>query len=156
MKNENIFIYWDRFRTWLDEEKESRDIYKSLVADQLRYADGKTSLLRPPDLDFIWQWYQNNKPTKIWGDNLVQGYQNAIDYLTLSYNTYKNELLLKENARKNEIKRYRRNMLIGIVVGLVIISVVSILAINANNEKRIADRERLIAIKAQEDLAKKN
>jgi hypothetical protein len=64
--------------------------------------------------------------------------------------------LLKENARKNEIKRYRRNMLIGIVVGLVIISVVSILAINANNEKRIADRERLIAIKAQEDLAKKN
>ena len=155
LKNENIFIYWDRFRTWLDEEKESRDIYKSLVADQLRYADGKTSLLRPPDLDFIWQWYQNNKPTKIWGDNLVQGYQNAIDYLTLSYNTYKNELLLKENARKNEIKRYRRNMLIGIVVGLVIISVVSILAINANNEKRIADRERLIAIKAQEDLAKK-
>ena len=155
LKNENIFIHWDRFRTWLGEEKESRDIYKSLITDQLRYDEGKTSLLRPPDLDFIWQWYQNKQPSKIWGEYLVPGYQNAIDYLTLSYNTYKNELLLKENARKNEIKRYRRNMLIGVVVGLVIISVVSILAINANNEKRIADRERLIAIKAQEDLAKK-
>jgi energy-coupling factor transporter ATP-binding protein EcfA2 len=155
LKNENIFIHWDRFRTWLEEEKESRDIYKRLIADQLRYDEGKTSLLRPPDLDFIWQWYQNNQPTKIWGEFLVPGYQNAIDYLTLSHSTYKNEMVLKENARKNEIKRYRRNMLIGIVVGLVIISVVSILAINANNEKRIADRERLIAIKAQEDLAKK-
>ncbi len=155
LKNENIFIHWDRFRTWLGEEKESRDIYKSLITDQLRYDAGKTALLRPPDLDFLWQWYQNNQPTKIWGEFLVPGYQKAIDYLTLSHNAYKNELLLKENARKNEIKRYRRNMLIGIVVGLVIISVVSILAINANNEKRIADRERLIAIKAQEDLAKK-
>ena len=156
LKNENIFIHWDRFRTWLEEEKESRDIYRGLVTDQLRYDAGKTALLRPPDLDFLWKWYQQNQPSKIWGEYLLPGYQNAIDYLTLSYNTYKNELLLKENARKNEIKRYRRNMLIGIVVGLVIISVVSILAINANNEKRIADRERLIAIKAQEDLAKKN
>lgn len=155
LKNENVFVYWDRFRKWLEQEKESRDIYKRLVADQLRYADGKTSLLRPPDLDFIWHWYQINKPTKIWGDNLVHGFQNAIDYLTLSYTSYKNEVILKENARKNEIKRYRRNMFIGIIVGLVIISVVSILAIKANNEKRIADRERLIAIKAQEDLAKK-
>ena len=155
IKNENIFIYWERFRDWLGQEEESRDIYKRLVTDQLRYDAGKTALLRPPDLDFLWKWYQQNQPSKIWGEYLLPGYQNAIDYLTLSYNTYKNELLLKENARKNEIKRYRRNMLIGIVVGLVIISVVSILAINANNEKRIADRERLIAIKAQEDLAKK-
>ena len=156
IKNENIFIYWERFRDWLGQEEESRDIYKRLVTDQLRYDAGKTALLRPPDLDFLWKWYQQNQPSKIWGEYLLPGYQNAIDYLTLSYNTCKNELLLKENARKNEIKRYRRNMLIGIVVGLVIISVVSILAINANNEKRIADRERLIAIKAQEDLAKKN
>jgi len=155
IKNDNIFIYWERFRDWLEQEKESRDIYKRLVTDQLRYDAGKTALLRPPDLDFLWQWYQENQPSKIWGEYLIPGFQNAIDYLTLSYNTYKNELLLKENARKNEIKRYRRNMLIGVVVGLVIISVVSILAINANNEKRIADRERLIAIKAQEDLAKK-
>jgi energy-coupling factor transporter ATP-binding protein EcfA2 len=155
IKNENIFFYWERFRDWLVQEEESRDIYKRLVTDQLRYDAGKTALLRPPDLDFLWKWYQINKPTKIWGDNLVKGYQNAIDYLILSHSSYKNEVILKENARKNEIKRYRRNMLIGIVVGLVIISVVSILAINANNEKRIADRERLIAIKAQEDLAKK-
>lgn len=155
LKNENIFIYWDRFRTWLEQEKESRDIYKRLITDQLRYDEGKTSLLRPPDLDFLWQWYQQKQPSKIWGEFLVPGYQNAIDYLTLSHSTYKNELLVKENARKDEKKRYRRNMLIGVVVGLVIISVVSTLAINANNEKRIADRERLIAIKAQEDLAKK-
>ena len=155
IKNENIFIHWDRFRTWLEQEKESREIYKGLITDQLRYDEGKTSLLRPPDLDFIWQWYQQNQPSKIWGEFLVPGYQNAIDYLTLSYNTYKNELLLKENARKNEIKRYRRNMLIGVVVGIVTISVVSLLAINAHNEKRIANRERLVAIKAKEDLAQK-
>ena len=155
IKNENIFIHWDRFRTWLEQEKESREIYKGLITDQLRYDEGKTSLLRPPDLDFIWQWYQQNQPSKIWGEFLVPGYQNAIDYLTLSYNTYKNELLLKENARKNEIKRYRRNMLIGVVVGIVTISVVSILAIDAHNEKRIANRERLVAIKAKEDLAQK-
>lgn len=155
IKNENIFIHWDRFRTWLEQEKESREIYKGLITDQLRYDEGKTSLLRPPDLDFIWQWYQQNQPSKIWGEFLVPGYQNAIDYLTLSYNTYKNELLLKENARKNEIKRYRRNMLIGVVVGIVTISVVSLLAIDAHNEKRIANRERLVAIKAKEDLAQK-
>lgn len=155
LKNENIFIHWDRFRHWLEQEKESREVYKNLVANQLRYDAGKTSLLRPPDLDFIWQWYQTNSPSKIWGENLVHGYQNAIDYLNLSHSSYKNELVLKENARKNEIKRYRRNMLIGVVVGLVIISVVSVLAIKANNEKRIADKERLIAVKAKEDLAQK-
>ncbi|MFN6071480.1 MAG: hypothetical protein ACK489_04345 [Bacteroidota bacterium] len=145
LKNENIFIHWDRFRTWLGEEKESRDIYKSLITDQLRYDEGKTSLLRPPDLDFIWQWYQNNQPTKIWGEFLVPGYQNAIDYLTLSYNTYKNELLLKENARKNEIKRYRRNMLIGVILAFLILTVVSSLYLNAVEERKIA-------VKAQEDL----
>jgi len=155
IKNENIFIYWKRFRDLIEKEKESRDIYKRLVTDQLRYDAGKTGLLRPPDLDFLWQWYQENQPSKIWGEYLLPGYQNAIDYLILSYNTYKNELLLKENARKNEIKRYRRNMFIGVVIGLVIISVVSILAINAHNEKRIAHKERYIAIKAKEDLAKK-
>ena len=147
IKNENIFIYWERFRDWLEEEKESRDIYKRLVTDQLRYDAGKTALLRPPDLDFLWQWYQNNQPTKIWGEFLVPGYQNAIDYLTLSYNTYKNELLLKENARKNEIKRYRRNMLIAVILAFLILTVVSSLYLNAVEERKIA-------VKAQEDLDK--
>lgn len=145
LKNENIFIHWDRFRIWLEEEKESRDIYKRLVTDQLRYDEGKTSLLRPPDLDFIWQWYQNTQPTKIWGEFLVPGYQNAIDYLTLSHSTYKNEMLLKENARKNEIKRYRRNMLIGVILAFLILTVVSSLYFKAVDERKIAE-------KAQADL----
>jgi hypothetical protein len=156
LKNEHFFSHWQRFRHWLEEEKESREIYKRLVADQLRYDAGKTSLLRPPDLDFIWQWYQTKQPSKIWGDNIVYGFQHAIDYLTLSQTSYKNEVAFKENERKNEIKRYRRNMVIGVIVGLLILSVVSILAINANNQKSIANRERLIAIKAGEDLAQKN
>lgn len=150
LKNENIFLHWDRFRTWLEEEKESRDIYKRLITDQLRYSDGKTSLLRPPDLDFIWQWYQHNQPTKIWGEFLVPGYQNAIDYLILSHSTYKNEMVLKENARKNEIKRYRRNMLIGIILAFVILTVVSSLYLNAVEERKEAERA-----KANLDMEKK-
>ena len=73
IKNENIFIYWERFRDWLEEEKESRDIYKRLVTDQLRYDAGKTALLRPPVIDFLWQWYQKKQPSKIWGEYLVPG-----------------------------------------------------------------------------------
>jgi hypothetical protein len=156
LKNENIFIHWDRFRTWLDEEKESRDIYKRLITDQLRYDEGKTSLLRPPDLDFIWQWYQNTQPTKIWGEFLVPGYQNAIDYLTLSYSTYKNEMVLKENARKNEIKRYRRNMLIGVILAFVILTVVSSLYLNAVEERKEAERAKANLDKEKKRIEKLN
>jgi energy-coupling factor transporter ATP-binding protein EcfA2 len=156
LKNENIFIHWDRFRTWLDEEKESRDIYKRLITDQLRYDEGKTSLLRPPDLDFIWQWYQNTQPTKIWGEFLVPGYQNAIDYLTLSHSTYKNEMVLKENARKNEIKRYRRNMLIGVILALIILTVVSSLYLNAVEERKVAERAKANLDKEKKRIEKLN
>ena len=156
LKNENIFINWDRFRTWLEEEKESRDIYKRLVTDQLRYDEGKTSLLRPPDLDFIWQWYQNIQPTKIWGEYLVPGYQNAIDYLTLSHSTYKNEMVLKENARKNEIKRYRRNMLTGVILAFIILTVVSSLYLNAVEERKEAVRAKSDLDKEKKRIEKLN
>ena len=156
LKNENIFIHWDRFRTWLGEEKESRDIYKSLITDQLRYDEGKTSLLRPPDLDFLWQWYQQKQPSKIWGEYLVPGYQNAIDYLTLSHSTYKNEMVLKENARKNEIKRIRRNMLIGVILAFVILTVVSALYLKAVKERKEAERAKAKLDKDQKRIFKLN
>jgi energy-coupling factor transporter ATP-binding protein EcfA2 len=156
LKNENIFIHWDRFRTWLEEEKESRDIYRGLITDQLRYDEGKTSLLRPPDLDFIWQWYQHIQPTKIWGEFLIPGYQNAIDYLILSHSTYKNEMVLKENARKNEIKRYRRNMLIGVILALVILTVVSSLYLKAVEERKETERANANLAKEKKRIDKLN
>jgi energy-coupling factor transporter ATP-binding protein EcfA2 len=155
-KNENIFIQWDRCRGWLEQEKESRDIYKRLVADQQRYDAGKTSLLRPPDLDFIWQWYQQDKPSKIWGDHLALGYQQAIDYLILSNNTYRNEMVLKENARKNEIRRYRRNMLVGVILSFIIFLVVSSLYLNAVRERGIAERAKANLDKEKKRIEKLN
>lgn len=156
LKNENIFMLWDRFRHWLEHEKESRDIYKRLVADQIRYEAGKTSLLRPPDLDFIWQWYQQDNPSKIWGEYLVPGYQQAIDFLVLSYNTHRNEMVFKENARKNEIRRYRRNMLIGIILGLIILIIVSSLYLNALREREIAERAKANLDKEKKRIEKLN
>lgn len=150
LKNENLLLPWERFRNWLGSEKESRDIYRRLVADQQRYAEGKTSLLRPPDLDYIWNWFIETRPSAAWGEIVAPGFQHAIAYLQESHTAYLNEVSTRENARKEQIRRIRRNMAVGIVAGLLIIAVVSGLALKAEQDRRQAVVARNDANKAKE------
>ena len=65
-------------------------------------------------------------------------------------------MAFKENARKNEIRRYRRNMLIGIILGLIILIIVSSLYLNALREREIAERAKANLDKEKKRIEKLN
>ena len=108
---------WARGHGWIEEERTAEGLYQILSAAALTFEQGQSGYLRPPELDNFLKWWEEYKPHKAWADQFNSLYDLTHDYLFKSRETHIQELERKEAARVEELRKARRRMLIGLVVG---------------------------------------
>jgi tetratricopeptide (TPR) repeat protein len=68
LSHESLIRQWDRLRSWVDEERQSRDTFVELVRGARREAAGKAALLRDPELQIALDWRAAAAPTAAWAE----------------------------------------------------------------------------------------
>ena len=59
LSQEILIKLWDRLQEWVDEEAASAQMYLRLSEASAMYQQGKTGLLKPPDLQLAINWREN-------------------------------------------------------------------------------------------------
>lgn len=144
---------WERLKKWIEEERRAEGFYLRLSNAALMYQQEQTGYLRPPDLDNFLNWWEEYKPHKSWSEQFNTLYDLTHEYLTKSRDTHVAELERKEAARREELRKARRRMLIGLVVG-VLSFLAALVAFffyqDAKIQKKRADQQTVLAVAAKD------
>jgi hypothetical protein len=114
LSHESIMRLWDRLRDWVDNESASVQMYKRLSEAAAMYQYGKTSLLRPPDLQLAINWRDQHKPTLTWAQRYDPAFERAMVYLRTSEKEYLEEEESKIRLQKRQI---RRTKIVAMILG---------------------------------------
>jgi len=107
LSHESLMRLWDRLRDWVDNEAASVQMYLRLSEASAMYQQGKTSLLRPPDLQLAINWRDQQKPTLTWAQRYNPAFERAMVYLRTSEKEYQDEEEAKIRLQKRQIRRTR-------------------------------------------------
>jgi hypothetical protein len=102
LSHESLIHLWDRLRKWIDEESSSVQMYLRLSEVSALYQQGKTGLLKQPDLQLAINWREQNKPTLWWAQKYNPAYERAMVYLRTSEKEY-----LESEERKARHHKWR-------------------------------------------------
>jgi WD40 repeat protein len=111
IKNEQFIPNWPRLVDWIKEERDSQSQYKNLSEKSLLFDKGLTDYLKTPDLDLALTWYEEKNPDEFWCNQFDSNYERTISYLFTSKAKFQEEILKKELAQKEEVKRLRKQRL---------------------------------------------
>ena len=153
IKNDQFIPNWPRLVDWIKEERESQDLYKKLSEKASLFDKGLTDYLKTPDLDIALSWYEEQHPDVLWGNQFDSNYEHTISYLLTSKEKYQEEILKKELAQKEKIKRLNRQLIIGGSIAAVIVLIFLGAALKINEERKIAKdsaEDALQSMKARE------
>jgi WD40 repeat protein len=150
VKNEHFVSHWPRLIEWIRQEKESQEIYKRLSESAIMFDQDLTGFLRPPDLDFILNWYEDQKPDELWANQFDGNFKKTIGYLLESKKKFQEEIIQKENIQKQKIKQVRKTGLYGVMATLIILIVISVFAYGAKKQESLANIAREKAEKEKE------
>jgi hypothetical protein len=115
LSHESIMRLWDRLRDWVDNESASVHMYKRLSEAAAMYQQGKTSLLRPPDLQLAVNWRDEHRPTLTWAQRYDPAFERAMVYLRTSEKEYLDEEESKIRLQKRQI---RRTKIVAMILGV--------------------------------------
>lgn len=101
ISHESLMRVWNRLRTWATEESQCVFNLRRLAQTAALYAEGKTGLLRDPELQMALNWRVNHKPNPAWAAQYGERLDAALHFLDAS-------------------KRWRDYKSIGIAVALVL------------------------------------
>jgi WD40 repeat protein len=107
ISQEVLVKLWDRLRDWVDEEAASARIYLRLSEASAMYQQGKTGLLKHPDLQVAINWREVYKPVLAWAERYNPAFERAIVYLRTSERKYIEEEANKLRLQKNKVRRIR-------------------------------------------------
>ncbi|MDZ7608263.1 MAG: hypothetical protein U5K79_22385 [Cyclobacteriaceae bacterium] len=93
-------------------------MYKRLSDAAEMYQVGKTSLWRPPDLQLALNWFNKQKPTRIWAKRYNPYFERAVVFLDTSKTAYESEQKAKELLQKRMLQRTK---MVAIVLGIAFI-----------------------------------
>ena len=141
--HECLVSLWDRLRGWVDNETSSMLMYLQLSEASDLYQQGKTALLRPPDLHLAINWRDQYKPTLSWAVQYNPAFERAMVYLRTSEKTYLEEEQNKIRLQKRKMKRTR---LVAIIFGISAIIALCFM-FNANVQKIAAEKQAIYAEK---------
>jgi len=110
---------WKRLSEWLVAEREAASLYLRLSEAARMYALGQTALLRPPDLDLFHKWWETFRPQPAWTAQFNNQYRQADQYLKDSLSNHRSETERMEKERKEELRKARKRVMIGLTVGAV-------------------------------------
>jgi energy-coupling factor transporter ATP-binding protein EcfA2 len=107
LSHESLMRLWDRLREWVDDEAASVQMYLRLSEASAMYQQGKTSLLRPPDLQLAINWRDKQKPTLTWAKKHNPAFERAMVYLRTSEKEHIDEEESKIRLQKRKMFRAR-------------------------------------------------
>jgi hypothetical protein len=108
ISHESLMRVWQRLMTWSDEEAQSAQMYRRLADAATRYAVGKSSLWRDPDLQLALDWRDENQPNETWASRYASGFDAVCAFLRDSEAAHVAELEKEEERQQAEIERKAR------------------------------------------------
>jgi WD40 repeat protein len=150
IKNDQFIPNWPRLMDWIKEERESQNLYKRLSEKASLFSKGLTDYLKTPDLDLALTWYEEQNPDEFWCNQFDSNHEQTISYLLTSKEKYQEDILKKELAQKEKVKRLRKSILIGGVISVFVLIIISILLVDAKIQQGIAKEEKIAARKAED------
>lgn len=117
---------WSRCRTWADEEDISVRTYMHLAALASLYHQGKTGLLKQPELRQFTDWAAREKPVLQWAVTHDPAFERAMVYLRASEKQFREE---EEKREKTKKKKSKKRRIFGLGLGLGFIITLGILGI---------------------------
>jgi WD40 repeat protein len=141
LRYECLIHLWDRLKIWVDEEAFSKENYLRLSEASALYQQGKTGLLRPPDLQEAINWRNKFKPVLSWAVQYNPAFERALVYLRTSEKEYIQEEQNKIRLEKRKIKRTR---IITGILGFVVLMATGLIFL-ANVQKTTAVRKSILA-----------
>jgi len=145
LSHESLIHLWDRLRKWIDEESSSVQTYLQLSEASALYQQGKTGLLKQPDLQLAINWREQNKPTLWWAQKYNPAYERAMVYLRTSEKEY-----LESEERKARHHRWRLHkikIISSILGGVAIVAALAMVAafiskFSADSRRKIAEKQK--------------
>jgi len=86
ISHESLMRTWDRLRDWSDEEARSSQTYRRLAetAELNQMVPKRAELLIQPELKFVIDWRETQKPGAAWAERYHAGFERALDFLKRS------------------------------------------------------------------------
>ncbi|RPI42460.1 MAG: hypothetical protein EHM46_05175, partial [Bacteroidetes bacterium] len=129
LSHELLIGLWERLLQWVDGEAESIRMYMKLSEASALYQQGRTELLKPPELQVALNWRNSQKPNPAWGVQFNPAFERAMVYLSTSEEEY-----LWEEERKVLRQRRRLMMNRAIAVGMgILVVVLAVVFLNTRN-----------------------
>jgi len=137
LSHESLIRNWERLSTWVDEEAESIKMYIRLSEASALYQQGRTELLKPPDLQMALKWRETQQPTPAWGIQYNPAFERAMVFLSTSEEEY-----LWQEERKMILQRRRLiiNRSIAILMGVVVV-VLAVIFFGSRNRSAETDQD---------------
>jgi WD40 repeat protein/energy-coupling factor transporter ATP-binding protein EcfA2 len=105
ISHESLMRIWDRLSDWVDEERQSVQIYRRLAESATLFNEGKTGLCRDPELTIALTWREDNHPNKAWAERYNSLFDKAIFYLDESKKKSEDEIARRERNRQEKQER---------------------------------------------------
>jgi WD40 repeat protein len=144
LSHESLIHLWDRLKKWVDEETSSVQMYLRLSEASALYQQGKTGLLKQPDLQLAINWREENKPSLWWAQKYNPAYERAMVYLRTS----EKEFIESEErkARHNKWRLHRIRIISTIFAGVALMAALTMIAafiskVSADSHRRIAEKQ---------------
>jgi hypothetical protein len=135
---ECFISHWYRLGEWIDAEVSSVQMYMKLSTAAAMYQQGKTGLLKNPDLQAASEWRNREKPGLEWARSYDPAFERVMVYLRTSETQYREEEEKKLIIRK---QKAGRSGLMLFILGTVAI-MAALLTIIAFNRVKTAGEER--------------
>jgi len=103
ISHESLIRQWTSLKTWVDEERESRDRYLDLAARADNWDQEKAGLLQDPELKDFFDWRSRTQPSAGWAAR----YSDRQDVFPLA-NRYLDESVLARSRKLAEVELSRR------------------------------------------------
>jgi len=167
ISHESLIRVWGRLKRWVDQEKESAQIYCRLADTSARQQEGKAGLLNDPELTIALNWCENNKPNEAWAQRYASNFEQAMQFLEESKAVRDAEIAEKERRQQEEIGRQqqeielqksaRRKITYALVAAIAGLFVAIILALVALSQYRKAEKENIKVLSTpSEELSASN
>lgn len=107
ISHESIMRVWKRLRKWVDEERQSAQLYLRLSKSAELFQLGKTGLWINPELQLALQWREANKPNATWAMRYDVSFDRAMEFLEYSQKQFLLEIDRKESLQKRNLRQAR-------------------------------------------------
>ncbi|NNM23296.1 MAG: hypothetical protein HKO54_07065 [Flavobacteriaceae bacterium] len=145
ISHESLIRQWDTLKKWVQEEKETAEVYKQLAEANRLYRLDKRDPLTGSELQLGLEWREQFQPTAVWANRYREGFDSVMEYLSLS----EEEAQRKDKKDKRRIKRQK--IMAGLVMAL-LLSIAIVSTVSYNNASKV-ERSYDIHFMAQDRLA---